>query len=199
MTRVPPGRAVTTAAVLSVVVLAQVGLVLAPSQLARHPLLVLALRPTPAFLLLVGDAVIPLVAVLVAAIGRTAVDAAYFAVARYGASPVVQRIGVGRDVTRGLSRDATTRSLLGTAFLWSSTPVIAAIGLGRTPLPTFVLVTGAGNLVTSAAFVLLGHRFSAILAPVSAWLTAHGTTLGAALAAMVALSGGVAWRRARSA
>lgn len=59
------------------------------------------LRPTPAFLVFVGDAVQPVAAILIAVVGRTAVDMAYFATARYGVAPVLQRFGIGRLVTGG--------------------------------------------------------------------------------------------------
>lgn len=149
MTRVLLVRRMPAASVVAVVVLAQLGLVLAPSQVGRHPLLVLALRPTPAFLVLLGDAVLPATAVLIAAVGRTLVDGAYFAVARYGALPIAERFGVGRDLARGLSRRTASRSLLTVSFFWSSTPVIAALGLGATRARTFLAVTGAGNVATS--------------------------------------------------
>ena len=197
MTRTPLIRAVTAAGVISVVVLAQVGLLLAPSQLGRHPLLVLALRPTPAILLLISDAVLPAIAVLVAALGRTMVDVAYFAVARHGTLPIIERFGIGRDLTRGLARPNASHGLLTVLFFWSSTPVIAAIGLGTTPLMTFLAVTGLGNVVTSSVFVFFGHQFAGYLAPVNAWLSAHGTQLTVALAAALALSALITLRRNR--
>lgn len=197
MTRLPLVRTVSAVGVLAVVVFAQVGLVLAPSQLGRHPLLVLALRPTPAFLVLVGDAVLPAAAILIASVGRTMVDVAYFAVARYGTLPVVERFGIGRGLTRGLSRRTASRGLLTVLFFWSSTPIIAAIGLGRTRLLTFVAVTCLGNLVTSGVYVFFGHQFSAYLAPVTAWLSAQGIYLTVALGAAVAVSAFAALRRSR--
>ena len=190
-------RSVAVASVATVVVLAQVGLVLAPSQLANHPMLVLALRPTPAFLVLVSGSIAPATAILTAAVGRTLVDISYFAVARYGALPMAQRFGLGRNLSRGLSRTTTTRGLLTLLFFWSSTPVIAALGLGPTATRTFLVVTGAGNLVTSTAFVLFGRRLSGNVAPVSAWVSAHGLQLTIGLAAAVVLSAVAAWRRNR--
>lgn len=191
-------RAISTAGVLAVVVLAQVGLVLAPSQLGRNPLLVLALRPTPAFLVLVAELITPATAVLVASAGRTLVDVAYFAVARHGALPIAQRLGIGRDLTRGVSRRTASRGLLAVSFFWSSSPVIAALGLGRTPPLTFLAVTGAGNVATSCGYVLFGRRFSEYLAPVLTWVSAQGTALTIGLAVAVALGGVVALRRTRS-
>lgn len=181
-------RGFAAAAVVSVVVLAQAGLILAPSQLAHHPMLVLALRPTPAFLVLISGSIFPITAISVAAAGRTVVDLAYFAVARYGALPVAQRFGVGRHMSRGLSRTTTTRGLLTLLFFWSSTPVIAALGLGNAKARTFVAVTGIGNVVTSTAFVLFGRQLSHQVAPVSAWVSAQGLNLSVALAAAVAVS-----------
>lgn len=197
MTRLPLVRAVTAGSVVTVVVLAQVGLLLAPSQLGRHPLLVLALRPTPAFLVLVGDAVVPVAAVLIASVGRTLVDVAYFAAARYGTLPILQRVGLGNHLTRGLSRGSTARGLLAVAFFWSSTPVIAAIALGKTSLLAFLAVTGAGNVMTSSASVFFGHQFAPSLAPVSSWLSAHGGDATIAVGAAVVISGFVLVRRNR--
>lgn len=188
-------RALATVAVVTVVVLAQAGLVLAPSQLADHPVLVLALRPTPAFLVLTAGAVAPAVAIVVAALGRTLVDLAYFAVARHGALPVARRLGITRGLTRGLSRPATGRTLMTVTFFWSSTPVIAALGLGRTSGRAFLAVTGLGNLATSTVYVVAGNRLSASLAPLTAWVSTHGAQLTAALAVAVAFGGLVAWRR----
>lgn len=197
MTRLPLVRVVTAVSVVSVVVFAQVGLVLAPSQLGRHPLLVLALRPTPAFLVLVGDSVVPAAAVLIASVGRTLVDAAYFAVARYGTLPIVQRFGVGEHLTRGLSRRSTARSLLTMTFFWSSSPIIAAIALGKTSLLSFLAVTGVGNVVTSSAYVFFGRQFSGYLTPVHSWVSAHGTSVTIAVGGAVAISGFVILRRSR--
>lgn len=181
-------RPLAAGAVVTVVVLAHVGLVLAPSQVADHPMLVLALRPTPAFLVLVSGSVVPMAAVAVAAVGRTIVDVAYFAVARHGALPVVQRFGIGRDVARGLSSTTSTRGLLALLFFWSSTPVIGALGLGSTRLRTFVLITGIGNITTSAAFVFFGRRLSRQVAPIRAWVGDHGLELTALITVVIVLS-----------
>lgn len=191
----PLVRAASAASVSAVVILAQLGLVLAPSQLGRHPLLVLALRPTPAFLVLLSDLVASTTAILLASVSRTLVDMAYFAVARYGALPIAQRFGIGRDLARGVSRRTATRGLLTLTFFWSSTPVIAAIGLGRTPILKFLAITGIGNIATSSVFVFSGHRFSEYTAPVTSWVSAHGTQLTVALAFAVGLSFLAALRR----
>ncbi len=189
-------RAVSAAGVVAVVVFAQVGLVLAPSQLGHNPLVVLALRPTPTFLVLVGDLVAPTTAVAIAAISRTLVDMAYFAVARQGALPVVERFGIGRNLARGVSRRTATRGLLATSFFWSSTPVIAAIGLGKAPAVKFLAVTGSGNIATSLAFVISGRQLTEYVAPISSWISAHGTQLTVGLGGAVALSFLVAIARA---
>jgi len=190
-------RTLAAASVAAIVVLAQLGLVLAPSQLGRHPLLVLALRPTPAFLVLVGDLVAPATAMLIASVSRTLVDVAYFAVARYGALPLAQRFGVGRNLARGMSRRTAGRGLLAVAFVWSSTPVVAALGLGRTSILTFLAVTGAGNVVTSSLFVASGRQLSGYVAPITTWMSAHGGPLTAALGGAMVLSALVALRRNR--
>lgn len=197
MTRLLLVRSVSAVSVLTVVILAQVGLVLAPLQLGRHPLLVLSMRPTPAFLVLVSDAVPAGAAVVIASVGRTLVDVAYFSVARYGTLPIVQRFGLGRDLTRGLSRRTASRGLLTVLFFWSSTPVIAALGLGRTPMLKFLAVTALGNVATSSVYVFFGHQFSNYLAPVNVWLSAHGTYLTIALGFVVAVSSFIALRRNR--
>lgn len=190
-------RAASVAGVLVVVVMAQIGLVLAPSQLGEHPLIVLALRPTPAFLMLVGGAVAPVTAVAVAAVGRTTIDMAYFAVARHGALPLVWRFGVGQTVARSMSRDTTARGLLTVAFFWSSSPVVAAIGLGRTPARRFLAVTGLGNVATSAVFVFLGRRLSDALVPVTTWVSARGVQLTVVLAGAVVVAAVLTYRRNR--
>jgi hypothetical protein len=190
-------RRLAVVAVVTVVVFAQAGLVLAPSQLASHPMLVLALRPTPAFLVLVSGSIFPLTAIAVAAAGRTMVDVAYFAMTRFGALPLVQRFGIGRDASRGLSRTTTTRGLLTLLFFWSSTPVIVALGLGRTTTRTFVAVTGLGNVVTSAAFVFFGRQLSDQIAPFSAWISAHSAWLTGAIAMAVIASVLIALRSGR--
>jgi membrane protein DedA with SNARE-associated domain len=192
---VPMVRTVSATGVLAVVVLAQVGLVLAPSQLGQHPLLVLALRPTPAFLVLVSDLVASTTAILIASVSRTLVDMAYFAVARHGALPIAQRFGVGRDLARGVSRHRATGGLLTVSFFWSSTPVVAAIGLGKTPILKFLAITGIGNITTSSVFVLSGHQFSEYIAPITSWVSAHGTQLTVVLGSTVVLSLLAALRR----
>ena len=197
MTRSRLLRAVSAAAVIAVVVFAQVGLILAPSQLARNPLLTLALRPTPAFLILVADAVAPVTAVLVAAVGRTMIDLAYFAAVRHGAAPLLRRFGIGKDLTGGLSRTTTSRGLLAISFVWSSSPIIAALGLGTTSAWLFLAVTGVGNLATSSIYVSSGRRLGAFLAPVDAWLSAYGLWLTVALAAAVTVSALAKYRRHR--
>lgn len=191
-------RAAAVTAVAAVVVIAQVGLLLAPSQLARQPMLVLALRPTPAFLVLVSGSIAPLTAIAVAAFGRTLVDVSYFAVARYGGLPLAQRFSIGRDMSRGLSRTTTTRGLLTLLFFWSSTPVIVALGLGRTSPPTFIAVTGLGNIVTSAAFVFFGRRLSEQVAPISAFVAAHSLEVTFGLAGAVAATAAAAAGRSRA-
>lgn len=190
-------RMLSAVGVAAVVILAQAGLVLAPSQLGRHPLLVLALRPTPAFLVLLGDLVAPATAILMASVSRTLVDMAYFAVARHGALPIAERFGAGRNLADKVSQRAASRGLLTVSFFWSSTPVVAALGLGRTPTLKFLVVTGAGNLVTSAAFAASGHQFSRYIAPVTMWVSAHGAQLTIAVGFGVAVSGLMALRRAR--
>lgn len=195
--RPPFVRTVAAASVAAIVGLAQLGLVLAPSQLGRHPLLVLALRPTPAFLVLVGDLVAPATAMLIASVSRTLVDMAYFAVARYGALPLAQRFGIGRNLARGMSRRTAGRGLLAVAFVWSSTPVVAALGLGRTSILTFLAVTGVGNVVTSGLFVVSGRQFAGHVAPVTAWVSAHGGPLTVGLGGAVVLSVLVALQRSR--
>jgi hypothetical protein len=194
---ITPVRAAAVASVLAVVILAQVGLVLAPSQLGRNPLLVLALRPTPAFLVLVSDLVAPATAVVIASVFRTLVDMAYFAVARYGALPVVERFGVGRNLARKVSRRKAAGGLLTLTFFWSSTPVVAALGLSRTPILKFLTVTGLGNLATSTAFVFSSYQLSNHIAPITSWVSAHGGQLTTALGSAVALSFVLALRRNR--
>jgi membrane protein DedA with SNARE-associated domain len=189
-------RTVAAVGVFAVVVLAQMGLVLAPSQLGRHPLLVLAFRPTPAFLLLVGDVVAPATAVLIASVSRTLVDMAYFAVARYGALPLAQRFGIGRNLAAKASRRTATRGLLTLAFFWSSTPVVAAIGLGKTSILRFLTVTGLGNAATSGVLAFSGHQLADHVAPATSWVSAHGGQLTAAIASAVSLSFVLALRRA---
>lgn len=195
--RPPLVRTLAAASVAAIVVLAQLGLVLAPSQLGRHPLLVLALRPTPAFLVLVGDLVAPATAMLIASVSRTLVDVAYFAVARYGALPLAQRSGVCRNLARAMSRRTAGRGLLAVAFVWSSTPVVAALGLGRTSILTFLAVTGAGNVVTSGLFAFSGRQISGYVAPITAWVSAYGGPLTIGLGGAMVLSALVALRRSR--
>jgi hypothetical protein len=190
-------RAVSAAAVIAVTVFAQVGMILAPSQLGRNPLLTLALRPTPAFLVLVADAVPALTAVLIAAVGRTMVDLAYFAAVRHGAAPLLRRFGIGKELTGGLSRTATSRGLLAISFVWSSSPIIAALGLGSTPAWLFLAVTGVGNVVTSSIYVSSGRRLGAFVAPVDAWLSAYGVWLTVVLAAVVTVSAFAKYRKHR--
>jgi membrane protein DedA with SNARE-associated domain len=193
----PLVRTAAAVSVFAVVLLAQVGLVLAPSQLAHHPLLVLALRPTPAFLLLVSDLVAPITAVVIAAVSRTLVDMAYFAVARYGALPAVERFGFGKNLAHKVSRRTATRGLLTMSFFWSSTPVVAAIGLGKTPILKFLTITGVGNLATSSAVVYSSYQLSDYIAPITSWVSAHGGQLTTALGSTVALSVILTLRRTR--
>jgi len=190
-------RAAAAAAVIAVTVFAQIGMVLAPSQLGRNPLLTLALRPTPAFLVLVADTVPAMTAVLIAAVGRTTVDTAYFAAARHGAAPLLRRFGIGKDLTGGLSHSTTSRGLLAISFVWSSSPIIAALGLGSTPAWLFLTVTGVGNLATSSIYVFSGRRLGTFLAPVDAWLSTYGVWLTVVLAAAVTVSVFARYRRHR--
>lgn len=199
MARTRALRAASAVVVVAVVIFAQIGLVLAPSQLGRNPLLILALRPTPAFLVLVADTVRPVVAILIAVTGRTAIDMAYFATARHGAAPFLQRFGIGRELTEGLSGRRASRGLLITSFFWSSSPVIAGIGLSRTSPWLFLAVTGAGNLTTSTVYVYSGRRFARLLAPVDAWLAVNKLWVTLALAGLVTVSVLMTYRRHRTA
>ncbi|WP_370657127.1 hypothetical protein [Frankia sp. ArI3] len=98
--------------------LGALGLAIAPALAGRAPLLLIALRPTWAILLLVGGSAPFVPALLVAAFFRALVDVGYFGLARNNIrSVLLRRLGGSRLVT-ALARPGTQTPCCGSA--WST-------------------------------------------------------------------------------
>jgi len=175
------------------------GLVLAPSLLGGWELLLVALRPTPTVLVLVGGRLDAWIALIIAVPTRLLLDLAYFLAARHGGLAVLGRFRWGALVVRPMAHHRSVRALQRIALVYASTPVDIALGLGPTSLPRFLAVTGVGTTVSTVFYLLVASSVAGPAGGVLDWVARHATvvTLVIVVAVVAAVAVGVR-RRSRT-
>ncbi|ABD11000.1 hypothetical protein CcI156_04755 [Frankia sp. CcI156] len=157
--------------------LGALGLALAPALAGSAPLLLVALRPTWAILLLVGGTVPFVPALLIAAFFRGLIDVGYFGLARNNIrSVLLRRISTGR-VVAALSRRGTQRPLLWFCLLNTNAAVDAALGAGDVPLRRFLRFLVPGSLLSSALYLTAARAVTPWMHGVVTWLDENMTFL----------------------
>ncbi len=182
--------------------LGALGLAIAPALAGRAPLLLIALRPTWAILLLVGGSAPFVPALLVAAFFRALVDVGYFGLARNNIrSVLLRRLGGSRLVT-ALARPGTQTPLLWFCLVNTNAAVDAALGAGDVPMRRFLRFLIPGSLLSAALYLTAARAVAPWMRGAVNWLDAHMTYLvlgGLALAlTQAAARGGLRrWRSRR--
>jgi membrane protein DedA with SNARE-associated domain len=157
--------------------LGALGLALVPALAGRAPLLLIALRPTWAILLLVGGSVPFVPALLVAAFFRALVDVGYFGLARNNIrSVLLRRLGSSRLVT-ALARPGTQTPLLWFCLVNTNAAVDAALGAGGVPMRRFLRFLMPGSLLSAAFYLTAARAVSPWMRGAVDWLDAHMTYL----------------------
>jgi membrane protein DedA with SNARE-associated domain len=163
------------------------GLIALPSLLGPHPGLLLALRPTPEVLLLVGHRVNPLMSLAIALPGRLLVHIIYFHLGRFYGEPILQLLRPGRVALRLLRHAWSKTILLASVLLYQTTPADVSLGILRTRPRIFLPVLGLGAAASTAVLIAAGQGLTDPLAPTTRWLTGHGPAITVALAALAAV------------
>lgn len=174
------------------------GLIALPSLLGPHPGLLLALRPTPEVLLLVGRRVSPLMTFAIAMPVRLVVHIIYFHLGRFYGEPILQLRRPGRAGLRLLSYTWSKTILLASVLLYQTTPADVSLGILRTRLRVFLPVLFLGAAASTAMLIAAGRGVSDAVAPTIRWLNGHGPTATTALAVLVAVQApliGWSWYR----
>lgn len=185
--RVRPGRAGWTRAAIargwpalltgSLLAAGTVGLVLLPTLASSAPLLLIALRPTVSVLILVGDNVAFLPALLIATVLRTLLDLGYFGLARYNVrSLLLRRVGTSRLVTV-LSRHGAQRGLLWFCLINTNVAVDAALGTGSVSMRRFLRFLVPGSMTSSALYLSAGSALGPWTSDLVRWLDNHASLL----------------------
>ncbi|EIV90895.1 putative membrane-associated protein [Frankia sp. QA3] len=180
--------------------LGALGLALVPALAGRAPLLLIALRPTWAILLLVGGSVPFVPALLVAAFFRGLVDVGYFGLARNNIrSVLLRRLGGSRLVT-ALTRPGTQTPLLWFCLVNTNAAVDAALGAGGVPMRRFLQFLIPGSLLSAALYLTAARAVAPWMRGAVNWLDAHMTylVLGGLALALAQAAGRVGLRRWRS-
>jgi hypothetical protein len=179
--------------------LGALGLALVPALADSAPLLLIALRPTWAILLLVGGEVPFVPALLIAAVFRALVDVGYFGLARNNIRSVLAgRLGGGRLV-EWLSKRGTQRPLLWFCLVNTNAAVDAALGAGAVPLRRFLRFLIPGTLLSSTFYLLAARAVAPWTRDVVTWLDENMTflILGGIALAVAQVAGHVGLRRLR--
>ncbi|WP_261570793.1 hypothetical protein [Frankia gtarii] len=179
--------------------LGAIGLALVPALADRAPLLLIALRPTWAILLLVGGSVPFVPALLVAAFFRALVDLGYFGLARNNIrSVLLRRLGGSRLVT-ALARPRTQTPLLWFCLVNTNAAVDSALGAGDVPMRRFLRFLIPGSLLSAALYLTAARAVAPWMRGAVNWLDAHMTylVLGGLALALAQAAGRVGLRRWR--
>lgn len=151
------------------------GLALSTRLASTAPLLLVALRPTPSILLLVGASTPVLPTLLVAVPLRALVDVCYFGVARANLrSLAVLRPG-GRRLVDALSRRSTERALLYFCLVNTNAAVDAALGGGDVPWRRFLRFLLPGTVLSTTTYLLAARAVSPWARSLVTWLDSHAT------------------------
>ncbi|NUR26865.1 MAG: hypothetical protein HOV83_13650 [Catenulispora sp.] len=170
------------------------GLIALPSLLGPHPSLLLALRPTPEVLLLVGHRVNPLMSFAIALPVRVTVHIIYFHLGRFYGEPTLRLLRPGRASLRLLRHAWSKPILLASLLLYQTTPADVALGILRTRLRMFLPVLALGAAASTAVLIAAGRGLTDAVTPTTRWLTGHGPEVTVALAAVVAVQVPLIWR-----
>lgn len=179
--------------------LGAIGLALVPALAGRAPLLLIALRPTWAILLLVGGSVPFVPALLIAAFFRALVDVGYFGLARNNIrSVLLRRLGGSRLVT-ALARPRTQTPLLWFCLFNTNAAVDAALGAGDVPMHRFLRFLIPGSLLSAALYLTAARAVAPWMRGAVNWLDAHLTylVLGGLALVLAQAAGRVGLRRWR--
>lgn len=174
------------------------GLIALPSLLGPHPGLLLALRPTPEVLLLVGHRVSPLMSFAIALPVRLLVHIIYFHLGRFHGEPILQLFRPGRAAVKLLRHTSSKAVLLASVLLYQTTPADLSLGILRTRLRTFLPVLVLGAAASTAVLIAAGRGLTDAVAPATRWLTGHGPAVTVTLAVLVAVQAsliGRSWYR----
>lgn len=174
------------------------GLIALPGLLGPYPGLLLALRPTPEVLLLVGNRVSPLMSFAIALPVRVLVHIIYLHLGRFYGEPILRLLRPGRAGLRLLRHTGSKTILLASVLLYQTTPADLSLGILRTRLRTFLPVLVLGAAASTAALIAAGRGLTGAVAPTTCWLTGHGPAVTVALAVLVAIQAsliGRSWYR----
>lgn len=162
------------------------GLIALPSLLGPHPALLLALRPTPEVLLLVGHRVNPLMMFAIALPPRLLVHIIYFHLGRFYGEPLLQLLRPGRAGLRLLRHTWAKALVLASVLLYQTTPADLSLGILRTRLRTFLPVLILGAAASTVLLIAAGRGLADLAVPATRWVTGHGPAVTTALAVLAA-------------
>ncbi|OHV46065.1 hypothetical protein BCD48_21080 [Pseudofrankia sp. BMG5.36] len=151
------------------------GLALSTRLASSAPLLLVALRPTPSILLLVGGSAPVLPTLLIAVPLRALVDVAYFGVARANLRSLMTLRPGGQRLANALSRRSTERALLYFCLVNTNAAVDAALGGGDVPWRRFLRFLIPGTVVSTTAYLLAARAVAPWARGLVTWLDSHAT------------------------
>ena len=151
------------------------GLALSSRLADRAPLLLVALRPTPSILLLVGGSTPVLPTLLVAVPLRELVDVCYFGVARANLRSLALLRPGGRRLVDALSRHSAERALLYFCLVNTNAAVDAALGGGDVPWRRFLRFLLPGTVISTTAYLLAARAVAPWARDLVTWLDSHAT------------------------
>ncbi|MBL7497422.1 hypothetical protein I6A84_33785 [Frankia sp. CNm7] len=152
-----------------------VGLALTTRLASSAPLLLVALRPTPSILLLVGASTPVGWTLLIAVPLRALVDVGYFGVARTNLRSLVALRPGGRRLVDALSRRTTERALLYFCLVNTNAAVDAALGGGDVPWRRFLRFLIPGTILSTTLYLLAARAVAPWARDVVTWLDSHAT------------------------
>jgi hypothetical protein len=163
----------------------QLGLALTPQLADRAPLVLLALRPQPEFMVLLSGQSSAIAVVAVVAPLRWLVHFVYVEVGRWAGQGPLYKTRPGRWIVDRLGDRRTSWVLLWSCLIHLSTPVDIALGAGGTSRRRVAIMLAAGSLLTTTFYVTVGTAISPLSSRVLGWLVEHragATVVSAALA-----------------
>lgn len=177
---------------------AQLGLLLTPYLVDRVPLVLLALRPQPEFVLLLAGLTPAVAIIAVVAPLRWLLHMVYVEVGRWAGDAVLVRTRLGRWLLPRLAQRRVSQLLLLSCLVHLGTPVDLALGAGRVGRLSVAFVLGVGSLVSTALFVTVGQQLAPVTGAALRWVI-ENRPLATFICATFALVGLVAARRLLSA
>ncbi|OHV36487.1 hypothetical protein BCD49_19580 [Pseudofrankia sp. EUN1h] len=151
------------------------GLALSTRLASTAPLLLVALRPTPSILLLVGGSAPVLPTLLIAVPLRALVDVGYFGVARANLRSLMMLRPGGQRLVGALSRHSTERALLYFCLINTNAAVDAALGGGDVPWRRFLRFLIPGTVISTTTYLLAARAVAPWARGLVTWLDSHAT------------------------